>query len=278
VKFKKIKKASFLITLLCLVFPSASAFASGKISASPNPITLNEGSSQTVTISLNAPIISGSGTPYLNINFTSSDPSHVSFSPSTVAYSASDWSQNQTLIVNTVDDGIYNNGEYVTITATADSNSVYYEGFVVTIPLTINNIDLPPAPSLTNQTISLSRSNSNTTNVVDGVVGNPDVSSLSIVSAPAHGNTSVSNGTILYTPNSSFVGDDSLAYSLCSIYDSSVCSSADIFYQVTAVGDPAPDTGYGQPKNNNLSNILGTSLFVWSALVLYKISKKYISN
>jgi hypothetical protein len=249
---------SIAITLLVPLFLSGNSYAYGGKVSTLGTTPVNEGSSEVVTFTLNAPIICSSGPCEVDLNLTSSDPTNVSFSPNPVVWTMSQWSQPMTATINTVDNGIYNNGETVTITATVVSNATYYSGYTLNFPLTINNIDPPPAPSLSNQTVSLATNTTSSTDVIDGVSGSPDPSTLTIVSRPAHGSAAIASSNITYTPNTNYSGPDSLVYSVCSLLNSSVCSTATISFAVSAhSGTTAnashtltPDTGYGVPTQN----------------------------
>ena len=138
----------------CVAAPVAANAA--KVNLSPSPVTVNEGSSQVITFTLDQPIISDDSDPaYANIVITNPDSAHMSLSADTISYTASDWYIPKMITLTTIDDGIYNSGETVTITGIVDSNSEYYSDFAINLPVTINNIDpalsasVDPAPVVT---------------------------------------------------------------------------------------------------------------------------------
>ncbi|HVV66778.1 MAG TPA: LamG-like jellyroll fold domain-containing protein [Candidatus Saccharimonadales bacterium] len=127
------------------------------------------------------------------------------------------------------------------------------------------NID-PSAPTLNNKTENLQLNQQVTTNVINGAGDNPDPLSLSIKTAPIHGNANANtaNGTITYQPDEGYIGADSLSYSICSPLFVFFCSTASINYSTSpgssvnsATTPRAPDTGHGSPHENlNLPSIL----------------------
>jgi len=127
---------------------SGAAQATSKVGVSPTSLTIDEGSSQTVSITLSEPVVCQSqGTCDVSLVFNPSDP-HVTVSPSPLTISSTSWYTPQTLTINTTSDGVYTGNKSVTLTATAVSNAAYYSGFVVTIPVTV--VDLDPAPAAAN--------------------------------------------------------------------------------------------------------------------------------
>jgi hypothetical protein len=145
------------IGIVSLGIGTADAGGTPRVALSPTPLTLNEGSSQLITVSLDEPIVSNNSDPaYVTLALTTSDSTKTSLSTNTLNFTGSDWYAPQTFTLNTVDDGVYNDGETVTITATATSNAPYYNTFVETLPVTVANIDPAPpvvsVPSVSDQT------------------------------------------------------------------------------------------------------------------------------
>jgi hypothetical protein len=241
---------------------SSTAFAA-KINSNVSPITLNEGSSQAIQLTLNAPIICPMDAPTCEVDLTFTSPdSTVSFTPTTVTWLSTEWSQNKTLTVNTTNDGIYNNDVTTSITSTAVTSSVYYSGFQLTIPLTIDNINpIPPLPEITDKTVSLVQNTSTSVNVLSGVSGNPDPSTLSIITGPNHGSAYDPSGVITYTPDDGYVGSDSLTYQVCSLYGPSVCNTATLTFNVTSAIN-SPNTGFGSYQNNAKTNLITALLAI----------------
>ena len=144
------------VAMLAPLLGAGTAYAQ-RVAASPSPITLNEGDSQLIQLRLDSPIICPLDAPtcVVDINFTSTDPAHVSFTPSTVEFLADEWTQPLSTTLQTTDDGVYNAGETVTVTGTAVSAAEYYNGYTLNIPLTINNNDpAPPVPTPVNKVVA----------------------------------------------------------------------------------------------------------------------------
>ena len=160
------------------------------------------------------------------------------------------------------------------------ATSVTYNGYVYELGGQLNNSSIAstvysaemtgyPLPGISNHTSNVTTGSSITVNVLNGVSGNPDSSTLSIVSGPSHGTAVDPPGTITYTPNKGYVGTDSLVYQVCSLNDEALCSQATLKFNVTSTS-VAPDTGYGEPT---VSNPLGTfGLYSTATLSLVAIA------
>lgn len=144
------------VVLVAAFVSTLSVSAAGKITASPSSATVNEGASQIVQIQLTQPIICP--TPpeeevcKVDVNFSSSDPSRVSISPSSVTYLYNEWAQPRTVTVTTTRDFIHTPNLPVTITMTGAGTSPYYDGAISTFTITLNNLDDPQfsgSPSFT---------------------------------------------------------------------------------------------------------------------------------
>ena len=136
----------------------------------------------------------------------------------------------------------------------------------------------PPKPGITNQSIAVTVNGSVTVDVLSGVSGDPDSSTLSIVSGPSHGQAVDPPGTITYTPNAGYSGSDSLVYQVCSSLDNTVCSQATLSFTVAAANAvKAPATGYGRPSQVSaaVSVLAALSLmFTGSGLMLLNRQKR----
>jgi hypothetical protein len=272
-KAKILLTCYLLITILVSQFLFAkTALAGGKVSSSPSSVTINEGDSQNVTIKLDAPIICPDpGTCDVSLSFNSSD-AQVSATPYPIVYLAPEWTQFRTLTIHTTTNGIYTGNKNVTLTATTVSNSVYYNGFVITIPVTLVDVDPPPAPGITNKTTTvISDGRSASVDVLTGVSGNPDPTSLAILSGPSHGTASVGpTNNITYTPTIGYGGSDSLLYKVCSSNDASVCSTATLYFDVIAAPTLAP-TG----QNINVLFMIDVIILTSALGLCFVGAKKY---
>lgn len=251
------RRAQTALTVLVVAVAASSLFAghalaAGKIGTSVGSVTLTEGSSQNISLQLDAPIICPMGASTCNVSlaFNSTDPS-VSVSPTPLVWDYTQWVQVKQLTINTTDDHVYTGDKNVTLTATAVSNSVYYSGFQISIPVTVDEADLPPAPGITDKHVTIAAGSKTVVDVLTGVSGSPDPSTLTITSRPKHGTAVDPPGTITYTPAVGYSGPDSLTYQVCSSINTTVCSSATLNFTVDPVKTAAivkaapPDTGYG---------------------------------
>lgn len=113
----------------------------------------------------------------------------------------------------------------------------------------------PPKPGITNQNVTMTVNGSVTVDVLSGVNGNPDPSTLTIVSGPAHGKGVDPPSTITYTPDPGYTGSDSLVFQVCSSLDNTVCSQATLSFNV-ANALKAPNTGFGSHASNTANTII----------------------
>lgn len=151
-KFLKTSIVSLSLTAAMTVVGATPVFA-GKISYYPQPptFTLNESQSLAMTVQLSQPLLAPGPDPaYLDINFTSSDPTRVSVNP--IHYDYLEWAQQKSFTITTLNDGIYNTDNTVTITSAVVSNAPYYSTFIPPV-ITINLVDIDPAPAAPVDTI-----------------------------------------------------------------------------------------------------------------------------
>lgn len=127
-----------------LVAPSV-AHAVNRISYTPaNPSALRAGQSNTLTFSLDEPIICPDGVACeVSLTFTNSSPSTISLSTTTLVWTNLQWNQNRTLTLTADSDLVYSDSSSVTVSSTAASNSEYYRNYSVSITQAIT---LPPSP------------------------------------------------------------------------------------------------------------------------------------
>ena len=111
----------------------------------------------------------------------------------------------------------------------------------------ISGFSYPTAPAVTNHSSIVSTGSSIAVDVLTGVSGNPDASTLRIVSGPSHGIAVDPPNTITYTPNKGYTGPDSLTYRVCSTDNPMLCTQAVLSFSVVA---GIPNTGFGVHTNN----------------------------
>ena len=122
-----------------------------------------------------------------------------------------------------------------------------------------NPVLSPPKPGIVNRTTTVAVNGNVVVDVLGGVSGNPDSSTLAIISGPSHGTAVRQLGSISYTPNAGYAGTDSLTYQVCSSLDNTVCSQAVLNFNVgIATAIKAPNTGYGTYHQSNIPAIMMT--------------------
>jgi hypothetical protein len=137
--------AAVLVLLLSAFYDVAPANATPGISATPASFTLQEGSSATTTIALTEPMICPGSPCQVSLTFSSSDPSLVTFSPSTLTWLSTDWTQTRTLSISALADQTYKGNQSISVSATAVSASEFYSGFTLSVSVSTIEIDRSPA-------------------------------------------------------------------------------------------------------------------------------------
>ena len=137
--------AAVLVLLISALYDVAPANATPRISATPASFTLQEGSSATTTIALDEPIICPGSPCQVSLTFSSSDPSLVTFSPSTLTWLSTDWTQTRTLSISALADQTYKGNQSISVSATAVSASEFYSGFRLSVSVSTIEIDRSPA-------------------------------------------------------------------------------------------------------------------------------------
>jgi hypothetical protein len=137
--------AAVLVLLISALYDVAPANATPRISATPASFTLHEGSSATTTIALTEPIICLGSPCHVSLTFSSSDPSLVTFSPSTLTWLSTDWAQTRTLSISALADQTYKGNQSIFVSATVVSASEFYSGFGLSISVSTIEIDRSPA-------------------------------------------------------------------------------------------------------------------------------------
>jgi N-acetylneuraminic acid mutarotase len=134
-----------------------------------------------------------------------------------------------------------------------------------------------PAPSLSPITATVTTGSKVVVDVLANVTGNPDPSTLRIVSGPSHGTAFDPPETITYIPTAGYTGTDSLVYEVCSLSDSGTCSQATLNFNVLA-GVKAPATGFGVSETSPWQTLAEYSMFALALLgagmVLRKSAKQ----
>ncbi|MEI8224162.1 MAG: peptidoglycan-binding domain-containing protein [bacterium] len=145
------KKTLYSIIIISIFMVSShSCAANGRVSLTPQTTTLqNNGDSQTITISLDNPIIapSESGVGQVTLRFSPSDP-RVTVSPKKVIFLQNEWSQQKTITLTKVGNAVEGGPNTVTVRMTTTSNSEYYNLFQNNISVTLSGpVDSAPVPT-----------------------------------------------------------------------------------------------------------------------------------
>jgi hypothetical protein len=137
--------AALLVLFLSVFYDVAPASAVPRISSTPATLTLQEGNSTTTTIALDEPIICPGAPCQVSLTFSSSDPSLVTFSPSTLTWLSTDWTQTRTLSISALADQTYKGNQSISVSATAVSASEFYSGFRLSVSVSTIEVDRSPA-------------------------------------------------------------------------------------------------------------------------------------
>ena len=142
--------AAFFVAVLTLIPLSASASV-GKISVNPDTASISLGQTVTAVFTLNAPIIcpQQSVTCDVTLTFTTPQSLGVSESTTTLNWAANQWSEARMIQFTLVSNTQASYPQPVVYRAVAQSDSVYYQGFAVSVTLNLDVPDTRPTPSPT---------------------------------------------------------------------------------------------------------------------------------
>lgn len=142
--------AAFFVAVLTLIPLSASASV-GKISVNPDTASISLGQTVTAVFTLNAPIIcpQQSVTCDVTLTFTTPQSLGVSESTTTLNWAANQWSEVRMIQFTLVSNTQASYPQPVVYRAVAQSDSVYYQGFAVSVTLNLDVPDTRPTPSPT---------------------------------------------------------------------------------------------------------------------------------
>lgn len=130
-----------LVGCLLLALSPRSALAA-KVNLAPASFTLMEGTSQTVTITLDEPIISSDPDQnFVTLSFNAGTSGRLLITPSVTTVPAAEWAQPHTFIVTAVDDGLVNGDADISVAMTTGGGSEYYNGFARTIAVHVVDND-----------------------------------------------------------------------------------------------------------------------------------------
>lgn len=113
--------------------------SAARINFIPSAVSLTEGESQEVTITLEEPIICADVDPpcQISLAISTSSPSRATITTSPVVIPANQWFAEFTFTVTAVDDELLNGDITPTVTIENESLSEFYDGFIPTFSITI---------------------------------------------------------------------------------------------------------------------------------------------
>jgi len=128
-----------IFIILGLATPAHAA----KVNLTTSSVTLTEGQSQIITVTLDEPIVSSDpDNNMVTLTFASSNPSRLSVTDSPLVIPANQWSNSRTITLVATDDAIVNGDETITVTMSTNSGSEYYNGFSRTISVNVLDNDV----------------------------------------------------------------------------------------------------------------------------------------
>lgn len=137
-----------VIGIMLVLLPEVVCAA--KVNFNPSTVSLTEGQSQVVQVTLDEPIICEEVGPPCQVSLTigTNAPDRASIDTSPVIIDSSQWSQTFSFTVSAVDDLLDNGDITPIITIVNTSGSEYYNGFIPTFSITILDNDITPAAAV----------------------------------------------------------------------------------------------------------------------------------
>ncbi len=123
-------------------------------------MTISEGATASITVTLDQPIIAATPDPEVVLDLTIADPTRVALSTNQLVFAATEWHTSKTLTVTALDNAIHDLTPSVTVTGLVSSASEYYNRYRVTI--TVNIVDNDPVPTTTTPPTSTTPASSTT--------------------------------------------------------------------------------------------------------------------
>ncbi len=176
------------------------------------------------------------------------DPSSVTILDAPMHGSTSIDPVNNQGIIKYSPDANYVGSDIITYIICDNGNPLPSQCDTATIYITIDPLNDPPMANDDNVNIPEDAIDFNINSIIndndDLDLGTIDLSSITILDNPLHGNASVNSssalGVVMYSPNSNYVGGDTLTYIICDNGNPlpSQCDTATIYITVDPVNDP----------------------------------------
>lgn len=152
INITRFKLCLFAVIVLAVgIATDGRARAVGQVTASPSNFSLAEGSSRSVDISLDEPIICPPEATQcqVSLTFTSSDPNYTIASPIPLVFDPSEWSTTKPLTITSNNDNLATGDKAVTLSAVAASDSEYYKNYSVSISVNVIDAGVAATPQPT---------------------------------------------------------------------------------------------------------------------------------
>lgn len=117
------------------------------INLSPSSVTLTEGASQVIDVSLPEPLISPNGPGWLYLELSSSNPTRANVSTPELYFEMNSWTEHQTFTITATDDMVVNGDTTVNINYSYVTESEYYGDYTGSLAVTV--LDNDHAPTIT---------------------------------------------------------------------------------------------------------------------------------
>lgn len=139
---KQIVRSLIVSGFLLVLLPQVASAA--KVNFSPASVSLTEGQSRVVTVTLDEPIICSDPDIVCQVSLAISTnaPDRVTIDTSPVVFASNQWFQSLTFTVTAVDDSLDNGDITPVVTIINTSGSEYYNGFTPTFSISILDNDV----------------------------------------------------------------------------------------------------------------------------------------
>ena len=140
-----------LMVIGSILLLQSEVVSAAKVNFNPSTVSLTEGQSQVVQVTLDEPIICEEVGPPCQVSLTigTNTPDRINIDTSPVIIDSSQWSQTFSFTVSAVDDLLDNGDITPIITIVNTSGSEYYNGFVPSFTINIldNDVTAPQIPA-----------------------------------------------------------------------------------------------------------------------------------
>lgn len=132
------------LVLMALACAPVAGAQTSPIDMSPRPMSIGEGGTRTLTVTLDQPILAPEADPTVSIAFTPAESGRLSFSPNPLVVAETDWAAPQSVTVSAIDNGSFEGDVVISVVVNASSPSPDYDTFQTTLSVTVNDDEVPP--------------------------------------------------------------------------------------------------------------------------------------